>query len=291
MAYDLDATLAPNEKQDINYLLAFFYWIVEQMRDVQNSMDNFDISDHEESYCIVRDEFEEMLNEGGTISNGRYRTVEEYKLMDNTCYRESLNNYVDSVQRDPQRLQQFPEYEALIERHSELEEKYEELFEAIEETPFGKVSFFDRLSKTWNGGTLIEGTLKDKEILEAILEAMVNTPEYEQLMMSSTCVNWLEPFSDPTITTEQAAEFTDEMFSRMETYAPEGFYFGMHPDDGADLGYWPVMDDFKPATDYPKLMVKGTAHVPQRFWQRKRVHTPEEEAEYRKYGFIVSSQN
>ncbi len=38
---------------------------------------------------------------------------------------------------------------------------------------------------------------------------------------------------------EDAAEDLDWLVDRLNDYAPEGHWFGAHPSDGADFGFWP----------------------------------------------------
>ena len=41
---------------------------------------------------------------------------------------------------------------------------------------------------------------------------------------------------------EEAQHMLDDLFDLLNELAPEGYYFGSHPGDGADFGYWPALD-------------------------------------------------
>jgi len=43
---------------------------------------------------------------------------------------------------------------------------------------------------------------------------------------------------DADIEPELGSEMLDDLFNRLNEAAPEGFYFGTHPGDGADIGFW-----------------------------------------------------
>ena len=44
--------------------------------------------------------------------------------------------------------------------------------------------------------------------------------------------------------TEEASDMVHELFDILDDLAPEGYYFGAHPDDGACYGFWkPEFDD------------------------------------------------
>lgn len=42
---------------------------------------------------------------------------------------------------------------------------------------------------------------------------------------------------------EDGAFLVDHLMNCLDACAPDGYYFGAHPGDGADFGFWPVDDD------------------------------------------------
>lgn len=69
------------------------------------------------------------------------------------------------------------------------------------------------------------------------MEIIRETPEYVQLMhivpshaYEDENVEWWD--------SEVASLLLEDLFDTLNNYAPEGCFFGAHPGDGSDYGYW-----------------------------------------------------
>lgn len=61
---------------------------------------------------------------------------------------------------------------------------------------------------------------------------------------------------------DEASEILSELFDALEAFAPPLAYFGSHPGDGADYGFW-LSESF--AEDFDGLKVSDTSEVPEDF--------------------------
>lgn len=95
--------------------------------------------------------------------------------------------------------------------------------------------------------TLIHATMRPCDLIPAFLEAIRDTVEYVQLKLAYTKSNTaLDVINDADATDTDARWDSDEvsfflneeLWEIMESYAPEGYFFGSHPGDGSDYGYW-----------------------------------------------------
>lgn len=97
------------------------------------------------------------------------------------------------------------------------------------------------------GETLIHGTMRNCDLVPVFLEAIKDTVEYEQRVLEIYGAN-----RDLSVITDSDASdrderwqsyemtcFLEELFDALDAHAPEGYYFGAHPGDGSDYGYWP----------------------------------------------------
>lgn len=72
--------------------------------------------------------------------------------------------------------------------------------------------------------------------------------------------------SIPTRAADDAAELQSELITELQdalnAYAPSYGYFGAHPGDGSDFGFWISEDWREQARDSGAIEVKDTADVP-----------------------------
>src|ERR1700678_88909 len=98
-----------------------------------------------------------------------------------------------------------------------------------------------KLDQTWNG-SIISATLREQDLIpefEAVLD--IAGVEYDR----PTSVDKL--LLGQSLTDEEMEEvgfyLNETLFDLLSEVAPEGTYFGAHPGDGADFGFWEEEED------------------------------------------------
>lgn len=91
--------------------------------------------------------------------------------------------------------------------------------------------------------SLSHGTLRNYDLINCFLDLIENTPEYEQMLASPgspvhPAQLRLGDERDPWWGSEEACDFLSMLFDVLDAYAPKTYYFGAHPGDGSDFGYW-----------------------------------------------------
>ena len=109
-------------------------------------------------------------------------------------------------------------------------------------------------------GTVSEGTMRPQDVLPAIMGVLAeyrpsafNMIQYElafgddtrftqcqaSIVYSEMCRNDNHPYWD----SEDVSWIINELaWDAMNDIAPEGYYFGSHPGDGSDYGFWQCED-------------------------------------------------
>ncbi len=87
-------------------------------------------------------------------------------------------------------------------------------------------------------GTLIAGTHRPEDLGPAFLDALRGYHFQAWMALPKPAED------DPAFwQTEEGTQLLDTLTFALEAVAPEGMVFGAHPDDGADIGFWPTDDD------------------------------------------------
>lgn len=94
-------------------------------------------------------------------------------------------------------------------------------------------------------GTVSHGTMRPEDLIPAFLNvaeahrlSRANRAQVREIRsrVNQTETTATRPAYD--YNTEEADEDTDALFDILDTIAPAGHYFGAHPGDGCDYGFW-----------------------------------------------------
>ena len=98
-------------------------------------------------------------------------------------------------------------------------------------------------------GTVISGTMRPEDLMPALFEALVYFDEgraegwahYWRDIHFAMCA--CEGDSDDmfaSLDPEKVGYALNDLFDELDKISPEGCYFGSHPGDGSDYGWWPI---------------------------------------------------
>lgn len=85
-------------------------------------------------------------------------------------------------------------------------------------------------------GTVSHGTMRPQDLIPSFLEVL---EEFEHPKAPAFREEWEKIEKEEDWWGESCGYLLNEdMFDAMNELAPEGYYFGSHPGDGSDYGYW-----------------------------------------------------
>lgn len=89
-------------------------------------------------------------------------------------------------------------------------------------------------------GTLIEGTHNVSELIHAFLKKLegIDITASVKELFPNIPEESIEEYIREEGSSEDSWRLFDILFEELDARAPEGYYFGTHPSDGADFGFW-----------------------------------------------------
>jgi hypothetical protein len=108
--------------------------------------------------------------------------------------------------------------------------------------------------KTADFGTISHGTMRPEDLIPtfaSVLDDLVENGEHTALVAEA---NSIEDFES-----EEADAILESLFDALQESAPAYAYFGAHPGDGSDYGFW-LHEDFE--YDFDGLKVNDTSEIP-----------------------------
>lgn len=107
---------------------------------------------------------------------------------------------------------------------------------------FTDVKTITRINANLNE-SVISATHRPQDLMPAFLDVIKNTAEYVQLMINDEIPSYaMEDDENEYWDSEDCMFFLDDLFNVLDQYAPDNYYFGAHPGDGSDFGYWENID-------------------------------------------------
>jgi hypothetical protein len=89
-------------------------------------------------------------------------------------------------------------------------------------------------------GSVSSGTIREEDLVPAFLSVL---RELDPKATEILDLEFEEIRRDHDWDSEEISRFLNEtLWDALEANAPDGWYFGAHPGDGADYGFWPLED-------------------------------------------------
>ena len=103
-------------------------------------------------------------------------------------------------------------------------------------------------------GSISHGTLRTVDLIDRFTSTLdildTNNQYFDLRAFALSAFNVLSGYEERREYPSHAAhevcnDIMEELFTALESFAPSGFYFGAHPGDGSDFGFWPCCDDYE----------------------------------------------
>lgn len=98
-------------------------------------------------------------------------------------------------------------------------------------------------------GSIISGTMRLEDLIPAFLDRLESSRPMKRSTRTITCAIRTSMDQDGYYDSEQADYDLDSLFALLDGLAPPYWYFGSHPGDGADYGWWLAEDAIQQIKD------------------------------------------
>lgn len=106
-------------------------------------------------------------------------------------------------------------------------------------------------------GSISHGTMREEHLIPCFMDALDDLKEAESLSKCQDVAHYARidnalmdieqrrlKLGDAYYASEDASyDLNEVLFDLLNEYAPDGHYFGSHPGDGSDYGFWQEEDD------------------------------------------------
>jgi hypothetical protein len=92
--------------------------------------------------------------------------------------------------------------------------------------------------------SISHGTMRTQDLLRTFADELerLNPNATHSIGEARAYADKLDNYEGEELVIQNGIDCLNELFDALNEYAPEGCYFGSHPGDGADYGYWSTED-------------------------------------------------
>ena len=94
------------------------------------------------------------------------------------------------------------------------------------------------LGQEWKNESLSHATMRPQDLIPRFLDFLREHAPEKYAQLPSPVIPSDE--DHPWWGSEEAQYLLEDLFDALDEIAPEGCYFGAHPGDGSDYGFWEV---------------------------------------------------
>ena len=112
-----------------------------------------------------------------------------------------------------------------------------------------------------NIGSISSGTMRPEDLIPTFISELRSQKLTRQQYTAVCAIDKAQRRRDYYGNCRESDDL-DALFDLLDTFAPEYFYFGVHPGDGADYGYWLTEEWEELLEENDGIKVSDTSEIP-----------------------------